>query len=154
MPDRLEALYRSVPDRYARWEPASWDGCPGETFAALGQLCHVRDLEVDGYQERFRRVLAEERPFLASIDGYAVARERRYEQADAAEVLASFRAARAQTVATLSAVSDAQLRRRGEFEGYGPVTLEGLVRFLCSHDEQHLACLHWLLGKALSSSQD
>jgi hypothetical protein len=33
------------------------------------------------------------------------------------------------------------------FEGYGPVTLRALVHYLCSHDQQHLAGLQWLLGK-------
>ena len=32
------------------------------------------------------------------------------------------------------------------FEGER-TTLEGLVHFLCGHDHQHLAGLHWLLGK-------
>ncbi len=29
----------------------------------------------------------------------------------------------------------------------GPTTLRGLVHYLCSHDQQHLAGLQWLLGK-------
>jgi hypothetical protein len=33
------------------------------------------------------------------------------------------------------------------FEGYGRVTLRGLVHYLCSHDQQHLSGLQWLLGK-------
>jgi hypothetical protein len=39
------------------------------------------------------------------------------------------------------------LARRAEFEHYGPVTLRGLIHYLCSHDQQHLAGLQWLLGK-------
>ena len=34
-----------------------------------------------------------------------------------------------------------------QFEGYGPLTLRALVHYLCSHDQQHLAGLQWLLGK-------
>ena len=41
----------------------------------------------------------------------------------------------------------AQLERAAVFEGYGPVTLRALVHYLCSHDQQHLAGLQWLLGK-------
>jgi hypothetical protein len=33
----------------------------------------------------------------------------------------------------------------------GAVTLAGLIQYLCSHDQQHLACLHWLLGRIASS---
>jgi hypothetical protein len=32
-------------------------------------------------------------------------------------------------------------------QGYGGVTVRGLVHYLCSHDQQHLAGLSWLLGK-------
>jgi len=27
------------------------------------------------------------------------------------------------------------------------VTVRGIVRLLCSHDLQHLACMHWLLAR-------
>ena len=33
-----------------------------------------------------------------------------------------------------------------EFEGYGQTTLKGLIHYLCSHDQRHLAGLQWLLG--------
>jgi len=150
MPDQLERLYRAVPAGFERWKPASWDGIPGETFTALEQVCHVRDIEVDGYQARIRRVLAEADPFLPSLDGYALANERRYADADAAEALTSFRAARTRTLALTDRLSAQQLQRRGVFEGYGAVTLSGLIQYLCSHDQQHLACLHWLLGRIAS----
>lgn len=151
-PDQLERLVRSFPEGSALWKPTSWEGIPGEAFAALEQICHLRDIEIDGYQVRIRRLLAEPHPLLVSLDGYALAAERRYAEADASEALASFRAARRDTLALLEAVSDEQLQRRGEFEDFGPVTLTGLIQVLCSHDRQHLACLHWLLAKLDSSS--
>ncbi len=43
--------------------------------------------------------------------------------------------------------TQSQWQRRAEFEGYGAVTLRALVHYLCSHDQQHLAGLQWLLGK-------
>jgi hypothetical protein len=66
-------------------------------------------------------------------------------------VLAAFRAARAQTLATIAGLSEAQWARTAVFEGYGPLTLRSLVHYLCSHDQQHLAGLQWLLGKADAS---
>ena len=35
------------------------------------------------------------------------------------------------------AESAAQLARTAVFEGYGVLTLRGLVHYLCSHDQQH-----------------
>jgi hypothetical protein len=146
-PAEFERLFRSVPPAHAQWKPQSWEGVPGEMFSALEQACHLRDIEVDGYQVRLRRTLEEAGPLLPSLDGYALAEERRYRDADPAEVLAAFATARKSTLRLIQSLSDGDLARQAVFEGYGPVTVRGLVQFLCSHDRQHLACMHWLLGK-------
>ena len=150
-PDQLEQHYTAFAPEFARWAPASWDGVPSEALTAIEQLCHVRDIEIDGYQVRIRRTLAETHPTLASIDTDALVRERAYARDEPARVLAAFRAARAQTLEMISGLSEAQLSRTAVFEGYGPLTLRSLIHYLCSHDQQHLAGLQWLLGKADAS---
>ena len=150
-PDQLEAHYAAFAPEFSRWAPASWDGVPSEALTALEQLCHVRDIEVDGYQVRIRRTLEETHPTLASIDTDALVRERAYAHDEPTRVLAAFRAARAQTLEMISGLSEAQLARTAVFEGYGPLTLRSLIHYLCSHDQQHLAGLQWLLGKADAS---
>ncbi len=150
-PDQLEAHFAAFDPAFTRWAPPSWDGVPSEALTALEQLCHVRDIEIDGYQVRIRRTLAETHPTLASIDTDALVRERAYARDDPTRVLAAFRAARAQTREMISGLSDAQLARTAVFEGYGPLTLRSLIHYLCSHDQQHLAGLQWLLGKADAS---
>lgn len=146
-PLQLEAHYAAIPREYRHWAPPSWDGIPSEHFTAIEQLCHVRDIEIEGYQERIRRTLDEADPLLESIDSEPLAIERRYGEANADDVLASFREARARTVETIAALDERQLARTAVFEGYGPLTLRSLVHYLCSHDQQHLAGLQWLLGK-------
>nr|WP_276554042.1 DinB family protein [Cupriavidus gilardii] len=146
-PRQLEVFFAAVPATHRNWSPASWDGVPSEPFSPIGQLCHVRDIEIDGYHLRFERALSETHPLLPSIDGDALAIERAYATADAAQVLADFRAAREKTVALIAGLDDRQLARTAEFEGYGPLTVSSLVHYLCSHDQQHLAGLQWLLGK-------
>jgi len=146
-PAQLEAHFALFPAEFRHWAPPSWDGVPSEPFTAIEQLCHVRDIEVDGYQVRFRRTLEEHAPHLASIDSEAVARQRDYGRADPAAAFAQFREARQRTLALLRGVEAADFARPAQFEGYGRVTLRGLVHYLCSHDQQHLAGLQWLLGK-------
>lgn len=146
-PRQLEQFYDAIPESHRDWTPASWEGIPSETFSALGQICHVRDIEIDGYHVRFQRTLAETNPVLESLDGYVLEKERRYAAADAQEALTAFRAARIKTMAMLSGVTPQQLERTAEFEGYGALTLRSLVHYLCSHDQQHLAGLQWLMGK-------
>ena len=152
-PAQLEKHYAAFPPEYVHWAPPSWDGVPSEAFTALEQVCHVRDIEIDGYHVRFRRTLEEASPMLVSIDSEALAKQRDYGRADARRMFADFRDARAQTVALLRGLDGSQLQRPAEFEGYGRVTLRGLVHYLCSHDQQHLSGLQWLLGK-IEASRD
>jgi len=151
-PDRLETHYGAVPDGFGMWGPASWVGSPSEDFTALEQICHVRDIEIDGYHVRFVRTLKEDRPFLPGVDGNVLRRERAYADAFAPDVLKAFRRAREETLELLATVSTTQWDRGADFEGYGPVTVRGLVHYLCSHDQQHLAGLQWLCGKIAGTS--
>lgn len=153
-PELLKAHYAAVPASYGHWTPSTWDGIPSERFTAIEQICHVRDVEIDGYHVRFQRCLSETTPFLPDLGSEALAMSRDYAKDDATEVLAAFRQARANTLDLIASLSDAQLARTAFFEDYGPVTLRSLVHFLCSHDQQHLAGLQWLLGKIESSRAD
>jgi hypothetical protein len=146
-PAQLQAHYSAIPAAFRHWAPASWDGVPSEAFTAIEQICHIRDIEIEGYHLRFSRTLAEVNPVLASIDSEPLALLRAYGTQDAEEVFAAFRVARAQTMSLLRELTSEQLNRKAQFEGYGPLTLRSLVHYLCSHDQQHLAGLQWLLGK-------
>ncbi|MBT2323161.1 DinB family protein [Variovorax paradoxus] len=150
-PRQLEAHYAAIPTAFRHWAPPSWDGVPSEAFTAIEQVCHVRDIEIEGYHVRFQRTLAESNPLLASIESEELARSRSYATADTAAVFASFREARTKTLALITGLTDEQFDRTAEFEGYGPLSLRSLVHYLCSHDQQHLAGLQWLLGKIEAS---
>ena len=145
-PNQLEGHYGAIPIDFKAWRPDSWAGIPSEPFSPIEQICHVRDVEIDGYHIRFRRTLEEENPFLPDLDGETLARERRYASQDAASVFAAFRAARAKTLELISTFTPQQLARPAQFNG-GPATLLSLVHYLCSHDQQHLSGLQWLLAR-------
>jgi hypothetical protein len=150
MPRQLEQALRLVPGDRFGWKPESWGGCPSETFSVLEQVCHLRDIERDGYHVRIRRMLDESNPSLESLDSHAIARERRYESAELGAAFDAFRDARALTVGQLRGLGDAQLARTGEFAEYGRLTLRALIHYLRSHDQQHLAGIQWLAGKIAS----
>ena len=152
MPDELDRALGLIPPGRLAWRPESWGGCPAENFSALEQVCHLRDIEADGYHVRIQRMLEESNPSLLSLDGYEMARQRRYESADLQEALAAFRQARATTLDRLRTVTDVQLARAGEFAEYGRLTLRALVHYLRSHDQQHLAGIQWLAGKIASEA--
>lgn len=146
-PAQLAQLFEDFPGHFRNWTPASWEGIPSESFTATEQLCHLRDIEIQGYQVRLRRMIEEENPHLPSIDGYVLAERLRYSEADPSAALESFRAARRETVEMIRDLSKDQLRRSGFFGDYGRITVKGLIHFLASHDQQHLSGMQWLLGK-------
>jgi len=145
-PHRLQHSFGSFLPEHTGWRPHAWEGIPSERLTAIEQVCHVRDIEVEGYQVRFHRTRSELIPVLVDLPGEAMARERNYAVADPVAVLRDFAAARTQTIATIRAFSPDELRREAIFEGRR-TTLAGLVHFLCSHDYQHLSGLQWLLAK-------
>lgn len=145
-PRKLQAFFAEIPLELRNWKPESWAGIPSEPFSAIEQICHVRDIEVDGYHERFRRVMQEANPTLENVDGDRLAVERAYAKADAQEVFAAIHAARTRTMAIAVGSTPEQLERIAVFDG-APITLRGLVHMLCSHDQQHLAGLQWLMAK-------
>ena len=145
-PQQLEAYYDVIPADSKNWKPDSWARIPSEPFSAIEQICHVRDIEVDGYHERFRRALQETNPTLENVDGETLAVERAYAAAEPSKVFAAFRAARAKTLETISTLTGEQFGRTAVFDG-APITVRWLVHMLCSHDQQHLAGLQWLMAR-------
>jgi hypothetical protein len=145
-PAALRDLLSGIPADVLDWRPASWDGIPSEMLTIRQQICHMRDIEADGYTQRFQRLLTEDDPLLESIDGYALVESRQYDRTEIASALDAFETAREKTMQLLDRIDGDRLKRRGTFEGYGPVTMRGLIHFLCSHDQQHLAGIQWLLG--------
>ncbi|WP_137937852.1 DinB family protein [Chitinivorax sp. B] len=145
-PHQLAAHYAAIPNDFKNWRPESWVGIPSEPFTPLEQICHIRDIEIDGYHVRILRTLREENPLLESLDGEILSKERDYSVANAAEVFATFQQARAKTIELVTQLSPDQLVRPAMFEGCA-ITLRGLLHLLCSHDQQHLAGLQWLKAR-------
>jgi hypothetical protein len=143
----VERLLRLFPESYLDWKPESWEGIPGEKFSAREQICHMRDIERDGYHKRIQAMLQGDNPSLASIDGYALVTTGNYKETDLNVAINDFRLARDKTVSMIRSIEDSQWDNTGYFEGYGTITLRALIHFLCSHDLEHLASLRWLLGK-------
>jgi hypothetical protein len=129
-----------------RWKPAAAE------FSALEQVCHLRDIEQEGYAVRLSRLLAEDEPALPDIDGDKLARERDYQSQDFDAALAAFTHARRENVATVTALSPEQLQRGGTFEGVGRVTVARVLEMMRAHDEAHRAELQ-ALGTRLGSAR-
>jgi DinB superfamily len=111
---------------------------PDEQFSIIENICHLRDLEADGYAARISRIVNEDQPALPDIDGGRLAVERDYQNQDIERALEAFAAARRQNVRVLKTVGPDQFRREGVLEGVGSITLEALLSMMQEHDEGHL----------------
>ncbi|HMF56847.1 MAG TPA: DinB family protein [Pyrinomonadaceae bacterium] len=121
----------NLSDEQRRWKPAE------DEFSTLENVCHLRDIELEGYSVRIEKLLNEEKPFLHDLDGARLAKERDYNVQDFNAALLDFSEARAENARKLESLAVEQLSRSGEFEGVGEISLEKLVLMMRDHDDGH-----------------
>ena len=131
-PGALAARISDLSDKALRLRKAD------DYFSPVETICHLRDLEVEGYTVRIERILNEEQPVLPDIDGGRLAVERDYNGQDIRLALAAFGDARARNVRTVRDLRPHQLSRSGTLHGVGSVTLDKLLAMMHEHDEGHL----------------
>jgi hypothetical protein len=125
-----------------------------DEFSALENACHLRDIEIEGYGQRLRRILQEDKPALADIDGARLAIERDYNNQDGQAALEAFCAARQKNVELLKNLRPEQLAREGTLENVGVISLERLIEMMIEHDQGHLAELQIIQRRAQRPMSD
>lgn len=109
-----------------------------DEFSALENVCHLRDIEIEGYTQRILRILQEDIPSLADIDGGRLALERDYNNQDASKALEAFTTARKRNIEQLRRIIPEQTAREGNLEGVGVISLAKLLKMMLEHDQGHL----------------
>jgi transcriptional regulator with XRE-family HTH domain len=140
MPAKLKEIVARIDERAWRSKPVNGG------FSLLEHVCHLRDIDGDGYRVRLERMLAEQCPTLPDIDGDALARKRAYHSADLATALTSFTTTRVAIVARLAKLSPEERQRTGLMAGTTEITVEGLAEVMMAHDSEHLDQLNELCG--------
>lgn len=130
-PAMLRQALQETPEHKLRARPAP------DAFAPIEVAWHLRDIEIEGWLARIRRILDEPTPLLASIDGDQLARERHYLILDPGRAVEEFSSARRQSVATLRALPPHRWSWSGIFEGR-PLTLGRLAELMLQHDLDHI----------------
>jgi hypothetical protein len=131
-PARVQSLLDKLSDGQLRKRLSA------DEFSIVENVCHLRDIEVEGYTPRINRILNEDRPALADIDGGRLAIEREYNRQDVYDAWRAFAQARADNTRTLSRLEPGELNRVGTLEGVGIVKLEELLMMMVEHDNSHL----------------
>lgn len=133
LPNELEDLLNGLDEDTLRWRliPNKW--------SIKEIMCHLRDMERLAYLERYKRILAEDNPFLPNIDQDRLAAECDYINQDAKAALAEFKSLRAETIQTLEGAPPEAWSRVGTHETDGPISIEQLVvRQIKGNDLNHL----------------
>ena len=116
-------------------------------FSVIENVCHLRDIEIEGYTARIGRILRENNPLLPDIDGSRLAVEREYHSQNLSEALKAFAVARNQNTQTLSGLATEQFDREGTLEGVGSMTIRALLLMMRDHDADHLRELSSIRGR-------
>jgi len=138
-PATIRTLLANVSDEQLRRRDATGN------FSLVENVCHLRDIETEGYLPRISRILKEDQPFLGDIDGGRLATEREYNKQDVHAALHDFAEARSETTRVLSNLSAEELSSEGTLEGVGKVQLADLLLMMKDHDAIHLADIEHLL---------
>ena len=140
-PGRVRVLVENLGEGEKRWKPKE------DEFSATENVCHLRDIEEEGYSVRIRKLLEETDPLLADLDGARLALERDYNRQNMFNALERFTSARSGNVAAVRSLPPEDLSRQGTFEGSGPITLAKLLLMMREHDRSHLTELESLRAR-------
>jgi hypothetical protein len=133
LPNEIEDLLAGLDEETLRWRPIP------HKWSIKEIMCHLRDMERLAYLDRYRRILAEDTPFLPNIDQDRIAFETDYINQDARAALEEFKQLRSETVRTIEGAPVEAFSREGHHETDGPITLEQLVvRQIKGNDLNHL----------------
>ncbi len=140
-PQKVRSLVESLDEGERTWKPAT------DEFSATENVCHLRDIEEEGYAVRIRKLLEESEPVLNDVDGARLARERDYNNQNIFDALERFERARSSNASAVKESAPDSLHRRGMFEGVGAVTLYQLLSMMRDHDEGHIKELEALRAR-------
>lgn len=136
---RLRGNLAAVLSMTADLEAGIWRRTPADgEWAPLEILCHLRDLEIEVNQPRFRLILEQDEPFIPHSDTDHLAEERDYISQAPDRCQGSFTKARLATIETLSNLNPSDWQRLGRHSLFGPTSLQELVRVVIDHDLIHL----------------
>jgi hypothetical protein len=128
--DRLaEALADPVIDWQCR--PAAGEWCLTEVS------CHLRDVEREVHQPRFRALIANDNAFLSGAVADSWVEERNYREQSGPKALAEFLNAREESIELLSNLEQHYWQRKGQHTFFGPTTMHELLNLAVQHDAAH-----------------
>ncbi|GMQ77809.1 MAG: hypothetical protein BMS9Abin02_0298 [Anaerolineae bacterium] len=126
-----------------------WDWRPDANEWSITEvICHLRDVEGEVHQSRFRAVLEGEDVFLPGVSADEWAERRGYKDQDGESALNDFLSLRQATVEMLSDLMPEVWQRQGIHAFFGRTSMHELLSLVTRHDE-----IHWEQIKSLLADQ-
>lgn len=135
--NKLDHFSRRIEDLLSAGD-VDWHCCPHDDEWALNEVaCHLRDVEREVHQPRFRALIDEAGAFLpgAVADDWVI--ERGYRQQDGPTAMRDFLQARRETIELLSDLDHEMWQRQGQHSFFGPTTMHELLYLVVQHDRAH-----------------
>lgn len=144
-PIAVSALLAS-PEIDWNWRPAP----PEWNLTEVG--CHLRDVELEVHQLRFRALIATENTFISGATPDDWVKEREYEKENGRSALQTFLQFRQETLALLTDLDDALWQRQGRHAFFGPTSMHELLNLVIGHDEAHWQQIQKLVAGGMPQS--
>jgi len=141
LPDRVAAVVAGLSEPELRWRPAEGEWSIKEV---CGHLCDDSEM----WRRRLALILSEDNPTLPTYEQEELVRERAYQDADLADVLADFRRNRQEIATLLSSLAPPDWERAGVHPEHGPRTIRTGMELMIAHTEGHLDQLRELREQA------
>lgn len=133
----LEAFATAVA-QLLEGEDIDWQWRPdGDEWSITEVMCHLRDVEREVHQVRFRDLIAAENVFLPGVVADDWIQQRQYQLQDGRAALRDFLVARSQTLVLLEDVPAQTWDRRGQHAFFGLTSLHELLNLAVEHDKAH-----------------
>jgi hypothetical protein len=111
-------------------------------------VCHLRDVEREIHQSRFRSLMTSDNVFLSGEDSDVWAEQRHYRLQDGPTSLSDFLSARQETIDMLESIDDPELwERTGRHAFFGLTSMHELLNLAVRHDMAHWEQIQFLLRK-------
>lgn len=123
-----------------------WSSPPADEEWSLTEvMCHLRDVEQEVHQARFRSLIDGDSAFLPGVSADEWADERGYCFEDGQKAMNSFLAARQETLALIAPLDEAMWQRLGRHAFFGHTTMHELLYLVVRHDGIHWQQIQELL---------
>jgi hypothetical protein len=131
-------------------EDVDWTYQPAEGEWSLAEvMCHLRDVEIEVHQVRFRSLIADDNAFISGVSADEWADERGYCFQDGLKAANLFVSAREETLTMVEPLDESMWQRQGRHAFFGHTSMHELLYLIVRHDE-----IHWQQITALLKHEE